>query len=177
MRLTSVLVDPIAENELVVHFLPVVDQAMVSSLYLFKGPLSETDHADKEAQRQKWEDRYQDLTPEQKREIRQKRAAQKEEEIKIKKEKLKIRPGFQHEIEQAALETKKLQFEWPDLKIDLFLYMLQTPLGAVMIVGFLCVMFVTISFVFFDPYGQKKLMKEYSKIRSEKTSRVSKKDA
>lgn len=51
MRLTSVLVDPIAENELVVHFLPVVDQAMVSSLYLFKGPLSETDYGDKEAQR------------------------------------------------------------------------------------------------------------------------------
>lgn len=43
--------------------------------------------------------------------------------------------------------------EWPEFSFELLFVLLKTPLGAVLLVGFLTVCYVTISFVFFDPYG------------------------
>ena len=36
-------------------FIPVVDRAMISAIYLFKGPLNETDYFDKDNLRRKWD--------------------------------------------------------------------------------------------------------------------------
>ena len=56
------------DNSLIIGFVPVVDRAMISAIYLFKGPLNETDYYDKENLRRKWDTH--DLTFDERRERR-----------------------------------------------------------------------------------------------------------
>jgi len=58
------------------------------------------------------------------------------------------------------------------MRFELFLMMLQTPLGAVMIVGFLTVMFVSVTFIFFDPYGYKRLNEEMAELKRKKLMKL-----
>ncbi|CAD8183130.1 unnamed protein product [Paramecium octaurelia] len=152
-------------NELVVGFSASQDQATIAALFLFKGPLKDTDFEDKERFQERWIERNTPRTNEEMKKQNQERVKNIEKEIQEKQNILKIRDGFGHEIEIEEVKQPKKQMEWPQFSFQLLFILIKTPLGAVLLVGFLTVSFVTISFVFFDPYGQNKIKQQYQEIR------------
>ncbi|CAD8186038.1 unnamed protein product [Paramecium octaurelia] len=155
-------------NELVVGFSASQDQATVAALFLFKGTLKETDFEDKEKFQERWIQLNTPKTNEEMKKQKEEKLKSIEEEIKEKQSILKIREGFGHEIEIEEVKAPQKKAEWPEFSFQLLFILLKTPLGAVLLVGFLTVCFVTISFVFFDPYGQKKLKQQYQELKKSK---------
>ncbi|CAD8087221.1 unnamed protein product [Paramecium primaurelia] len=152
-------------NELVVGFSASQDSATIAALFLFKGPLKDTDFEDKEKFQERWIQRNTPRTNEEMKKQNQERVKNIEQEIKEKQSILKIREGFGHELEIEEIKQPKKQMEWPQFSFELLFILLKTPLGAVLLVGFLTVSFVTISFVFFDPYGQNKIKQQYQELK------------
>ncbi|CAK85615.1 unnamed protein product (macronuclear) [Paramecium tetraurelia] len=154
-----------SRNELIVGFSASQDQATIAALFLFKGPLKDTDFEDKERFQERWIQRNTPRTNEEMKKQNQERVKNIEKEIEEKQSILKIRDGFGHEIEIEEVKQPKKQMEWPQFSFQLLFILIKTPLGAVLLVGFLTVSFVTISFVFFDPYGQNKIKQQYQEIK------------
>ncbi|CAD8088962.1 unnamed protein product [Paramecium sonneborni] len=153
-------------NELVIGFSASQDQATIAALFLFKGPLIDTDFEDKEKFQERWIQRNTPRTNEEMKKQNEERVKNIEKEIKEKQSILKIREGFGHEIEIEEVKQPQKKMEWPEFSFQLLFILLKTPLGAVLLVGFLTVCFVTISFVFFDPYGQNKIKQQYQELKN-----------
>ncbi|CAD8079020.1 unnamed protein product [Paramecium primaurelia] len=160
-------------NELVVGFSATQDLATIAALFLFKGPLKDTDYEDKQMFQERWIQRNTPKTNDEIKKQNEERIKNIEQEIKEKQNILKIREGFGHEIDIEEIKIPQKKTEWPEFSFQLLFILLKTPLGAVLLVGFLTVCFVTISFVFFDPYGQNKLKQQYQEIKKQKNIKQS----